>query len=514
MAFDLLMVATVFQNQPQVEKMQELLALDYPQSLQARYFRSTFANASDYRQLLSGLIDEFSREQSPTFPEHFTQGMGAAMDDFGDQLLDDPDFLLKSVYLLEAAGEVREKKDLLARLKPMLDQLDQDDDLAQIAALAADSQQSKSKKAIALHDFSHNQAAQFLRDLLLFQMTEDEREEPAIRQISAEASIQDKKFADALALLERQPLSEDGDKIIFQRAWSHAALGQPDNARELLAQLEAGYPDSPWLAPARELQEAMEQYDSRLEVFTDALIGAAGALAELEALEGTLLYTRAPTNTPITAYVAMDIGGNSFETQLRRSEELELAYRTAPEGAILYTKGEKVLRRTSEPGPVPSFKVDLQPSPEGGFSFSLSANLVNDVDDLVRNNRSLLESPFLTTREGAAELLNYLQQSGFLLGKVGQRDGQTTLKLLLPDARDPEAMTSEIFHINATGQLVGLAIGDIEVRNMHYGESESMTFSPPEWPPLDTVMTKEFSAGLFFSIIENMAQLFMAPSEN
>ena len=510
-AFDLLMVATVFQNQPHAQKMQRLFVLDYPQSLQARYFRSTFANAGDYRQLLSRLLDEFSREPSPAFPEQFTQGLGAALDDFGDQLLDDADFLLKSAYLLEAAGEVAGQKDLLVRLTPMLDR---NDDLADIAALAADSQKSISEKAVELHNASSNKTALFLRDLFLFQMTKDEREEPGIRQVAAEASIEARRFADALALLERQSLTEHGDKIIFQRAWSHAALGQADQAQDLLAQLEADYPGSPWLVPGRALKDAQEQYDSRLEAFTDALISSAAAFAELDAFEGTLLYTPVPTSAPITAYVAMNLGKNSFETHLRRAEALELAYRTAPEGSMLYIGGADVLRRASEPGPMPSFTVDLRRDARGGFEFNLSGNLINDLDDLVRNNRSLLESPFLTTREGVEELLNYSVQSGYLLGKVEQTDGQTTLTLLRPDARDPESMTSGSFQLNEAGQLVGLAIGDVEVRNMRHGESDSMTFSPPEWPPLETALSKEFNIGLFFNIIENLIQMFTEQSEN
>lgn len=509
-AFDALMVATVFPNQPEAANMRRLLALNYPRSLQARYFRSTFANAGDYRQLLSGFIDEFSRAPSPGFPERFTQGLGAALDDFGDSLLDDSEFLLESAYLLQAAGEVAGQEDLLARLKP---RLEQNDDLARIAGIAADSEKSQAEKAMELHALSAFPTAQLLRNLLLFQMTEDEREAPAMRQISAEAAIQDKRFADALALLEKQQAADHGDKVLFQRAWSHAALGQPDEARALLDQLETDYPDSPWVAPARALKASQEQYALRRPAFANALISTAQAFAELEALEGTLFYTQAPNSPPITVYLAIDLGKNTFEAQLRRADTLELAYRTAADGAVLYTRGDTVLRRSSMPGPVPLVKVGLEPRAEGGFHFNFSANLAKDFDDLIQDNNTLLDSPFLKTREGADELLGHLRQSGYLLGEVAQVDGQTILTLLQPDARDPEAISSSRFHLNESGQLVGLTIGDIAIRDMRYGASDSMRFSPPEWPSLETVMTEDFDAGLFANTMDNLAQMFIVPNQ-
>jgi len=509
-AFDLLMLAKVFQDLPALAEMRRLLALDYAQSLQARYYRSTFANAEDYRRILSELIDQFSRRPDPEFPGHFARGLGAALDDYGDQLLNDPDFLLKSAYLLQAAGETAGQEDLLARLEPMLGE---DDDLARIAGIAADSDQSAAEKAVALHGMSTTPSARFLRDLLLFQMTEDARQAPAIRQISAEAAIQDNRFADALALLPRQAPTDGGDKILFQRAWSHAALGQHDEARALIDQLAAEYPDSPWLTPGHALKESQEHYDARLKAFSNALISAAKTIADLDAFEGTLLYTAAPDGRPITAYVAMDLGKNFFATQLRRAETLELAYETGPDGAMLYKRGDKVLRRALEPGPVPSFKVELQRGTDGGFNFSLAANLEDNLGDLIRENRALLESPLLTTRAGRDELLNSLRESGNLLGEVKQTDGGTNLTLLRPDARDPDASSTTLFQLNEAGQLIGLTVGDIRIEDMRYGESGAMAFSQPEWPPLDTLTTEEFDAGFFFGIIENMAQIFIQPGQ-
>ncbi|WP_045221077.1 tetratricopeptide repeat protein [Desulfonatronum thioautotrophicum] len=508
-AFDLLMVATVFHNTQYADMMTKLMVLDYAQSLQARYFRSTFPDADSYRALLARALDEFAREPNADFPAQYAHGLGFALDDFGDQLLTDADFLLKSAYVLGAAGEAEAKQDFLARLAPMVSK---DDELGSIMALAAGAQKNIVETTRELHAISGNNTALFLRDLFLFLMTETERETPAMRQVAAEAYIEAKRFRDALPILERQALEEHGEKIVFQRAWSHAALGEREKALSLLRQLDDHYPDSPWRVPGSQLTDALEQYDVRLEAFTEALLTLTATATDLDAFEGRLFFTPEGSAVPMSLYLALSMENNFLEAQLRREDALKYAYKTSPEGSMLFVKGDNVMHRFLEPGPAPSFKLDLQRDMHGRFQLDLSASLVDDLQDIALSNRTFLESPYLTTREGAMELMQYTMQSGYFLGEIIKTDEQpvqTRLTLVMLDARDPGATASGSIILNDIGQLVGLEMKNIVVRDVQYGESSAVTFSPPEWPLLDVVESREFNIGYFFNILGNLAQLFM-----
>lgn len=510
-AFDLYMVAAVFQHSLYEAKMEEVLALDYPQSLQGNYFRSTFSDADAYRGLLSRLLDDFASDPQADFIPRFVHGLGYALDDFGDLLLSDPDFVLKSAYMLKAAGETDAQKSFLNTLEPMLTR---NAELAEISAIAADDQKSVQDKILALHDKSSQHSALFLRNLFLFSLSDDELETAAMRQVVAEALIEARRFSDALLLLEKQSLDHNGDQILFQRAWCQAAMHQRDQALSSIARIGKDYPDSPWLNQALVLQQAVQQYDARLETYTSALLKLTDTISDLDALEVSVLYTPEGYNTVAALYMAMNMVDHFFESQLRVNNNLEFAYKSSPQESLLFVRGNDTIHHALEPGPLPSLNLDLFQDRNDKFQFNLALNLVNDFQDMALSNQSFLESPFLTTQEGAHELLNYTITSGYLPGQIETDDYGTVFNLHMPDARTPKGMSTSKFILNKAGKLEGLEISGVKIQKINYGDAASLSFSPPEWPDLDKVTSREFNAGYFFNVFGNILQLLADPDDN
>ena len=504
-ALDLLIYATAADRKDLAEEMQLKLALDYPESMQASYLQRTFAKDEDYRKLLAKLLERNARSPRDDFPKAYQRALGAGTKRFGKGLLNDSDFLLKSAIIVGATGDADAQQTLMAVFHELAKN---EEALRKIAGIAADEKRPSAERAQALHQESENATAAFLRDFFLSRLSAEEKESAGIRRVIADSHLVKARFSDALALLEKLPADADPDKVLFQRIWCHASKGEPAKVAALQSELDEKFPQSPWCKEGHAVLHAAENAEKNMGLYAEALHAFADdAKKQFGALECTILSDGGDASKKLTVYLALSTGTNYLELQIRQGADLMLAYRSTGKDASLFSKDDAAIHHFLQPGPVPIPVLNLERDKDGSFQFTFNAQFQSGFKGAAADSPTLLDSPFLSTREGALDLLRSTPRTGALLADVTESAGVRKFALVFRDALKPGS-TEVAIMISPDHRITRLHAGKFELRDIRYGPADSVKFTPPAWPEAKTVTAETFDIAYFFKFFGKVMEIF------
>lgn len=513
-ALDLFIYATAADRKELAEEMRVMLALEYPESMQGAYLRTTFAKDEDYRKLLVKLLERNASAPREDFPRKYQRALAGGIKQFGKALLNDSDFLLKSAIIVGATGDAASQRSLLAAFT---ERAKDEETLRKIAVIAADENKTAAERATALHAESENATAAFLRDFFLSRLSMEEKESAAIRRVTAESLLVKSKFSDALPLLEKLPAgadAADAAKILFQRILCHATKGESAKIAALQAELNERHAESPWRERGRAVMHAVDNAEKNMGLYAVALHEfIADAKQHFAALECTIVFDRGDAGKRLSVYLALSAAVNFMEVQVRDGDELKLAYKSGGKDSAIFMMDDPVIHRFLQPGPVPAPVLNLERNKDGSFSFTFNAQFQTGFQGVAAGNQKLLDSPFLNSREGAMELVRSSARTAVLLGDVTDSDGGKKFALVFPDVRKPESDELGIT-VSANHRISALRMGKFECRDIRYGPADTVKFSPPPWPEVKTVTAEQFDIPYFFKVFGKIAEMFSSEKKD
>jgi hypothetical protein len=483
-AFDLYMLSRHYSDNAIAEEMEAKLLLDYLETMQGAYFGSTYAKAEDYRKFLTKLGDEYIQNPADDgFPNKYRRALGFGYKKFSSDLLDDKDFVLKSAIVVASTGDTEMQRMLLDQFK-LLANKDKDKKFAAIAALAMDETKPLPERILGLHPESADySSAGLLRDLLFLKLGKDEKNSPALRQVTAEALLDQKRFQAALPLLEQLPIDKAGDKILFQRMWCHAVAGNVKQVAELQARLDKEFPASPWHEPGLKLSRAAVNADSNLALYIETLRTVVGtAKNDVDEFEAKFSYEN-DKGKKFTAYLGLSFNSKYAEAQLSEGEDLLLAYKSTATDSMVFIKEDQTIRRFLQTGLIPIANVNVVRNLDN--TFNMQANV--SVHHYGKDNPSSLDSPYLNNPEEIKAMIQNSLRNGALLGNVEESPEGRIFSLLRPKVMKPSIWELRIL-VTKDNRIV------------------SAQFAPPTGPAVKTITEEEFNPSYLFKMLGSASE--------
>ena len=506
-AFDLLMVATVYRNQALAEKVRSQLLLLKPSSLHAAYLRSTMKEAKDYREILSAEMDKRVDRMPRALAALFARALRAGLGQFGPKLLDDDPFLLKCCLLAADAGDAELGKHLRAHL----DSKDLAASFRPVVAVCLAKDKGAADKAVALHALAEDATAALLVRYFLGKLPEAERSAPRLRRIMAESLLTRAKYRDALATLAKLPPEQETAQTLFWRASCHVALRETAKALDLLAQLQTKHPDSPWRPVARQYAAAVKDMGRNLDACGTALFDAVTQIKRgVKAFEAELEYRPSKQATrAIRAYVGVLTGKESVEVLVRDNDVVILALRVSKQGTTFYDGQEPVIYHFTRGGALPTPKFDLRRNPDGTYNLSTGAVLSTSFGQAAKSGGAFLDSPVLASQEAVEELLAYTARThGWVPLPAVLAKGVATYEWVKPSPRRPE-LHRVAYSIREDNTFASAQFAAFRTVRLRYSTDEPFPLAPPPWPKLKTVTKDQFDPTLFMRLMMNLVRRYV-----
>jgi hypothetical protein len=330
--------------------------------------------------------------------------------------------------------------------------------------------------------YSDNGTARMLSRMYLLTLDEKQRVEPDVLRATAAVVLFDRRFADAISLIERIDEADRGDRDLFWIAWSQIATGQNEEATKTVAALRERFPDSPWTGKATQLHGYLEGMDDRMReyaTFIASLTNSLGTGAAAIELRGST--TQAGQDTAIEFYLGA-VHGKRLDLQLRRGDKVTLAYRDSFESAELFTENADHIIAFDRGGMLPEITLSLIGSPQSGFTMQTGFRVGDNVDPQRPYFGELVASPYLSNVEGVLDLLRYQRSQGRLVVPVTQHGGGTVLGWAMPGILEPEMTVSTITLTD--GRLTAMQAGSLRIERIRYSVKDDMELSPPAMPDL------------------------------
>jgi tetratricopeptide (TPR) repeat protein len=457
---------------------------------------------TDFRRFL---MSEFGRlSPSRDAARRFVAAAAAGAGNWGTGFLSDGEFLL-AVGLAAEGGEV----DHLSRFcRERLREWDEP--LRSIAGTALDSSLPKVERISRLRSYENHSGARLCQQFLLGRLTRAERSAPPICLIEAEALLDARDFAAALAAVDRLAAAQPEPRAAYWRAVCLAATGKHREAAEVFSQLGAEYPQEMLGATARQLAATLLTADDNLDQHVQVVHRIVQALRKQNptVIECRIHDVTAAARSDL--YAGIDQGdGEQIHVFVQRNSQLVFGA-SLGKSARVYLPGETKIYEFQKCGAFLRPELRISREPSGQFTFSCSASISQERSALGAAMNEILQSHFLDSQEGLRQLVGRSRELGAFPCPVRRRDGQIVLPWVAPGLQTPNLEAFE-FVVEAPGKLSLSEVSDkgrpSTIATLRYGPKGSFELTPPTWPDLPIETHAELDARMVLRIVDAALQV-------
>jgi tetratricopeptide (TPR) repeat protein len=515
-ALDVLVLGVINNDTVTVQRAQAMLVMDYAQTPQGTFALTTFADAGEYRQFLSLLLDDTMDDITSGLAGKFTRAVRGGVRQFGEGLLADPAFALKCVLLARDAQDKQIGDLAFKQFKAAVAKDPARKGLKTVGEICLADNRGRPEKVLLLHAMMRTPEARTFERLLLGKMSTQELASPRLAGVVAESRLRAGRFADALALLEKVPVPRDPAKrtaaLPYRKAWCYAAMGQNDKARALLTQLAKDSPKDPLAKSAAVLAGSLRQIDQNLESYADALLAVAAGLRDAgpQVVEGTVSYEREDGVT-LSSYVAV-AAGELFETSIRRGEQMVLGYSSDKTRCRVYREGWTAIHEYGEPGLLPVPALAIERKPDGSYALNAGFGVKPFGEDVTKALADLLNGKELSNRQAVLDLLRAQVRRGWFPTAVQEVAGGARTYTWVAPRVDGAGLGETWYTISADGRLLRVVSDRLRVQAIRYGRAGSFDPAPPPWPAVKVRTHAKLDTSAILELFPAVVELF-APWE-
>jgi len=500
-ALDLLMLAERFDNAALATSMKTFILFRHSLSLQGIHLLGTFKDSAAFSDFVLEQAEKEMRRDPAAFPLRFTRLNQSGLSHFGRTLLDDSRFLLCAWYFAGAAGATDMRNALRSAIEQ---QMPTDDRLAAHFSILSDDNAAPKDKIIRLH--AQENAVPLLTAYSLETLSASDRGHPAVRRILIRNAIEDSEFEQALQALDALPETDRSTpQMLFWKARILLALDQGGRAADILAELAARHPESPWTPVAGRYRKGIDRMDSFKKDNADAILKAIKRLkTDIGFFEaGAHLRTAADDGTSVRhlIYVGLLPGENYLEFSWHKNQAMVLGYRTAKSQSSLYFSGRRQIYTYDQPAVVPVPLVSLTKAENGSFVFQAGLEFSASVQQAGSRIADLFNSPYLSTTDGIAALLAHtISRLGWVPAAPQTQNGATTFIWLAPDLDAPR-LERISYTLSADDRITSIAGEHFRIAPLRYGPAASRELAPPAWPDLPRRRSARFDGAVWFEFM-------------
>lgn len=500
-ALDLLMLGERFDNAALATSMKAFILFRHSLSLQGFHLLGTFKDAAAFGDFVLEQAQKEMRRDPVAFPLRFTRLARSSLSRFGRALLDDSGFLLCAWHFAGAAGATDMRHALQSAIEQ---QLPADARLAAHYAILSDHNAAPIDRIIRLQ--AQENAVPLLIAYSLQTLPAPDRGHPAVRRILIQNAIKDREFEQALQALDALPETHrNTPQMLFWKARVLLALDQGNRAADILAELAARHPESPWTPVAGRYREGIEHMALLKKDNADAIRKAINRLkTDIDFFEaGAHFRTAADDGTPVRhwIYVGLLPAENFLEFSWHKNQAMVLGYRTAKSQSSLYFSGRRQIYAYDQPAVVPVPLVSLTKAEDGSFVFQAALEFSPSVQQAGSRIADLFNSPYLSTTDGIAALLAHtISRLGWVPAAPQTQNGATTYIWLAPDLDIPR-LERITYTLSTDDRITSIAGENFRIAPLRYGSAASSGLTPPAWPDLPQQRSDRFDAAVWFEFM-------------
>ena len=510
-AFDLYTItAGIGRKEEAVAARSKLLFL-YPRSFQAGYLFSTFEDAKEFRNFLNKQTEDYFKANYAGLPEKFCQVFMIGLQRFGHHpdLAGDFSLLLKGFAFSQITGD--KQLNSMARQELALKRIEfQDGPFLQTLDLCMNRNLSLKQRVLGLHGIQDGKDALFLKRIFMDRLSAEVQAEPEILRIHAEDALRQRKFEEAMGFISKLPPADRNvPQILFWHALCQFALKRDSDAVKVLGNLYQSHPQSPWATVAKAYGEGILHLESNSKLHVEGLYTFIQTMQKgMDLFQATIEFESNRSNPrKYLIYLGVMSRQNYLEISVSEEGRHLFAYRTGKTESALFLKEEGKIYHFAKPGPIPAPKIQLQKKADGTFYISADASIESSFEQARKNNKGILNSPFLTTPEGLRVLFDYsVRKLGICPLSPIQAENTRTFEWLVPRVQTPE-LDRLRFQLDSQGRLSGVTFPQFRLVDIEYGGAGEARLTPPDWPSAPVEKQDELNAALFFRVFAALSAL-------
>lgn len=508
-AIEALILATATNNTSVVARVKADLLQYFPNSAEAAFVLNSFPDVNKLREFLN---NEFLKQLSDRAKAaRAIRVVRLAFSRFQKELLQDQGFALRSCR----AAFMADDRALCEECRKVL--TDKNKNLVNVACDdQAPPQQrfQELQKLMRDEDFEgiHTDIREFQQHLLTL-MTDDQRNEPAIRRILAHNLIVAGELDAALAEFQLLRDEIDDPEFLFQYGACLARLRRSTEARSVLKRIVASHADSPWKPSAQSVLELIDRLDqtidSHAEVLTNIIHTYRNLEVELCDLEFRLTKSR---GSVITTTVGMDFLQHTLEIVASKDEVPMFGFSSSPNESTVYLKGEPAILRLPKMPLLPNLLLSNTRIDATGFHGNTDFTTSNSLKGLSDSIRDLAQNDQLTSRAAMSMVISAMIRLGHFPTPVKTTNENQVLTFVHPDVEIPQIMTSS-FIVDKNGQLTSAKVESrkhtLEIRRLILARAQDHHLTAGNWPALPTRVLPDNDLGTMMRLAGTAFQLVM-----
>ena len=506
LAYDFMMVGKAASDIESVKYATNLLLFKYTQSLPSLNFISSFDRGSPRLiELLKAKADQ-GELSSRDFAVAYCRAILFIARAQGPDLLKDKSLRLRT-HLLAQKAEVNE---ILSNSTESLAEASlEESTFGKITSIAL-SKESPFEKVKNLGSFT-GRDAEFCKAFFMAQLDEKEAksEEMVLFQINQAISGKTPFPQEALKLINSlSPEKRKDPKIILSKAISLHFDDQTEEAIKLLKSVAEQTNNKDWISFSNSYAQGLEFLDNRKKVLVEALGKAMSSLdKETDSLFVTAIFSSQKMGKFHFLFGTSKIG-KYFEIQVRKDNQLQVAYRTKENQSSLIGPDAKNIITFESKGalPVPKFTINRE-AETGGFSYNFNLNFNSSFEEFVSESSSVMENAYLATPKGRDVLLTHiLKTKPIWLEPAKTVSGGTLYPISSYSTENEEVSTSSI-SFDLAGNLQSAQFGSFTLKEIKVGDSKILD-AMPDWPSLPQEKKDKFDFQLFMEILGKTTKIF------
>jgi hypothetical protein len=489
-----------------IKKATSLLLFSYPKSLPSVNFISSFERGSPrFTELLKAKVDEGDLKEKD-FAVSFCRALLFISRAQGPDLLKDKSLRLRAHLLAQKAGV----DEILSTTQKILNESAKENSSYGRIVKILTSEQNNLQKIKAISSIG-GKDANFCVQFLLAQLNEKESksEEMAMFRVNQAIFSKSPKPGLALELISKLPKQKQNTgKIQFLKSIALHFYEKTDDAINNLKKIASNKQHSKqWKEWAKSFSDGLQSKKNRQTVLIDSLGKAFDLIdQERDALCFEVGYkTKQGENFKILIY--FDKITPLMEIQVRKSEDLQFAYRSTKESSMIFDPEAQNMVRFESSGalPIPKFSI-IREIETGSFSYNFNLNFGNSFEELFREGASIMDNAYLSTPKGRSVLLNHILEKNVVWLGVPKKVKQGTSFPILSYSEPKDTVSESSISFDVEGRLQGLTIGNFNIKNIQTG-SKDLIKKLPALNDYPVVKKEKFDFPFFMKILGDASKL-------
>jgi len=506
LAHDLMIVGKAANDVDAIKKATSLLLFTYPKSLPSVNFISSFERGSPrFTELLKAKVDEGDLKEKD-FAVSFCRAMLFISRAQGPDLLTDKSLRLRVHLLAQKAGV---EEILLTTQKIFNESAKENSTYGRLVKILISEQNNlqKIKEISAIGGKDANFCVQFL--LAQLNEKESKSEQMATFRINQAIFSKSPNPSLALKLISKLPKQKQNTaKIQFIKSIALHFDERSDDAINNLKKIASSKQHSKqWKEWAKSFSDGLQSKTNRKTVLIDSLGKAFDLIdQERDALCFEVGY-KTKQDEDYKFFIYFDKITPLMEIQVRKSEELQFAYRSTKESSMIFDPEAQNMVRFESSGalPIPKFSI-IREIETGSFSYNFNLNFGNSFDELFREGASIMDNAYLSTPKGRSVLLNHILEKNVVWLGVPQKVKLGTSFPVLSYSEQKDTVSQSSISFDVEGRLLGLSIGNFNIGNIQTG-SKDLLKKLPALNDFPVVKKEKFDFPFFMKILGDASKL-------